>query len=441
MEITARRAGEQLVLSLSGRMDGTGALQVASAIQQNLNDHDTAIIFDLIGVDYLSSAGLRVFQDSIRKMKERKGLVAVCSLQEFVRKLLTSGGFIKVLAVYPTVEDALAVTGKKAMPSASVIQIAGSGWSLSAEHLADKPCTLAVTGDQRAIHEGKVTLKDVQATRGCSGGFCVGIGAMGKNLDIAAPLVGEMISIGGTVYWIPTDGHLTPDFFTAKDSESGGMKSFSLFNVAFTGPFTDMIRVSSEQPEGMTLAEMYEGIFRYAKQKYPAFKGVCAIAMKATIGGLCSSDLKTSLLAACAEQSAKGPVVMPGGKTVTGLPFDSSVPEKISVIDVKPQYSGDILISVGYGIDLAVAQRAFSPDVLPVLFYTDARMKDNSIFLYNKGAVFKNLSWDNAADFETQIGTAPDTGEFVAMHNLLSITRVKSALIGISPVSVIRMEK
>ena len=121
MEITARRAGEQLVLSLSGRMDGAGAQQAAAAIQQNLNDHDTAIIFDLGGVDYLSSAGLRVFQDSIRKMKERKGSVAVCSLHEFVRKLLTSGGFIKVLAVYPTVEDALAGTGKKTVPSAGGI--------------------------------------------------------------------------------------------------------------------------------------------------------------------------------------------------------------------------------------------------------------------------------------------------------------------------------
>jgi hypothetical protein len=47
MDITARKAGEQLVLSLSGRMDGTGAQQVASAIRQHLNDHDTAIIFDL----------------------------------------------------------------------------------------------------------------------------------------------------------------------------------------------------------------------------------------------------------------------------------------------------------------------------------------------------------------------------------------------------------
>jgi len=441
MEITARRAGEQLVLSLAGRMDGTGAQQVTSAIQQHLNDHDTAIIFDMGGVDYLSSAGLRVLQDSIRKMKERKGQVAVCRLQEFTEKILKTGGFLPVISVYPAVEDALAHIRKKKSPAAGGVSIAGSGWSLSAEHCSDKLSTLTVTGDLRAIHDGKVAISDVHATHGCSGEFCIGIGAMGKNRDTAAPLLGEMISVGGTVYWIPTDGHLTPDYFTAEDSGSSGMKSFSLFNVAFSGPFTDMIRISSEKPEGMTLAEVYEGIFRYAEQRYPGYRGICAVAMKATIGGLCSSDLKTSVLAACADQATRGPVAMPGGKTVTELPFEGSVTERISVIDVKSRYAGDILIGVGYGIDLRGAEKAFPPEDIAGLFYTDVRKSDNGMFLYNKGAVFKNLRWDNTAGFEAQIGTLLDAGEFVAMHNLLDITKLKSALVGIAPVSAIKKEK
>lgn len=440
MDITASRSGEQLVLSLAGRMDGTGAQQVAAAIQQNLNDHDTAIIFDLGGVDYLSSAGLRVFQDSIRKMKERNGQVAVCRLQDFVRKLLNSGGFLKVLASYPSVEEALAGTRKSPMSAAGEIRIAGNGWSLSAKHLSDNPCTLSVTGDLRAVHEGNVTVQDVRVNPGCFHGFCVGIGAMGKDREMAGPLAGEMVSLAGTAYWIPTDGHLTPDFFTADDFESSGMKSYSLFNVAFTGPFSDIVRVSSEQPDGMTLAEVYDGIFQYLKEKYPGWKGICAVTMKATIGGLCSSDMKTSILAAAADHHAKGPVAMPGGRTVTELPFNGSVQENISVIDVHPRYSGDVLISAGYGIDLAVAGKAYPAGEPAPLFYSDARAPGATVFLYNKGAVFKNLQWDNARDFETQIGTAPGAGEFVALHNLLAITRVKSALIGLLPVTSVRKE-
>jgi anti-anti-sigma factor len=441
MDITARRTGEQLVLSLTGRMDGTGAQQAASAIQQHLNDHDTAVIFDLGGVDYLSSAGLRVFQESIRKMKERNGKVAVCRLHEFTEKILGTGGFLPLLSVYPTVDAALADTKKRQSPAGREVSLAGSGWLLSAEHCADRSCTLSVTGDLRAIHDGRVSIGDVQINRGCSKGFCAGIGAMGKNRDMAAPLLGEMISIGGTVYWIPTDGHLTPDYFTAEDSGSSGMKSFSLFTIAFSGPFTDMIRISSEKPDGITLAEAYGGIFRYAAQQYPGYRGVCAVVMKATIGGVYSSDMKTSLLAAAADHAARGPAAMPGGRTVTELPFDGSISERVSEINVKPRYAGDVLISVGYGIDLKVAQNAFPADELAALYYTDPRRSADGMFLYNKGAVFRNLRWDNSAGFEAQADSVLDAGEFVAMHNLLGITKIKSALAGIVPVAQIKTEK
>lgn len=441
MEIIARRSGEQLVLDLAGRMDGTGAQQVTSAIQQNLNDHDTCIIFDLGGVDYLSSAGLRVFQDIILKMKERKGKVIVCRLQDFVRKLLSVGGFLTVLEVYPTVKEALAATTKKPPFPAGEIRIDGKGWSLSPVHLSDNFCTLAVTGSLRRAREGKVTKDDMQQFHGSARGFSVGIGAMGKDRDMAAPLLGEMVTFGRAVYWMPTDGNLTPDFFTCEDLKSSGIMSFSLFHVAFTGPFTDMLRISSEKPEGVTLAEVYEGIFRYAKQKYPQFKGICAVTMKATIGALCSSDMKTSLLAASADKKLQAPVAMPGGKTVTRLPFDRTVAEKISVIDVTGKYPGDVLISVGYGIDLGMAGKAFSSESLAPLYFTDERTDGDAPFLSNKGVVFKDLPWDNALDFEAQLETVSEAKEFVAMHNLLNMTRVRSALIGISPVSSIRQEK
>lgn len=441
MEIIARRSGEHLVLTLAGRMDGTGALEVARAIQQNLNDHDTAIIFDLGGVDYLSSAGLRVLQDSILKMKERKGQVVVCRLQDFVRKLLSSGGFLTILPVYPTVDLALAGTAKKTPSPAGETRIEGDGWSITPVHLSDNPCILAVNGNLHKALLGNVTKEDIRPFQGSAKGFCVGIGAMGKDRDMAAPLLGEMVTFGRAVYWIPTDGYLNTDFFTHEDLKSSGMKSFVLFNVAFTGPFTDMLRISSEKPEGMTLAEVYEGIFRYAQQKYPQFKGICAVTMKATIGALYSSDMKTSLLAASADKKISAPVAMPGGRTVTELPFDHTVAEKISVIDVQGKYHGNVLISVGYGIDLNVARKAFSPESLAPLYFTDERTRGDAPFLYNKGVVFKDLPWDNAADFETQLGTVTEAKASAAMHNLLNMTRVRSAMVGISPVSSIRQEK
>ncbi|MCK9581134.1 MAG: STAS domain-containing protein [Methanoregula sp.] len=438
MEITASRTGDQLVLTLTGRMDGTGAQQVTAAIRQNLTDHDMALIFDLGGVDYLSSAGLRVFQESARQMKERKGRIAVCQLQDFVRRIFTAGGFLRVVNDFPTVEAALVGTASAASTPAGDVKISGTGWTLSAHHQSDTPGILAVTGNLAAVHAGTVTAADIREMHLSPGGFGIATGAMARNMDEAAPLLGEMVQAGGRVYWIPTDGNLNPDFFTAKDLESSGMKTFTLFSTSFSGPFADVLRITSDKPEGMTLTEVYAAIFQYMKAQYPDFKGVCAVALKATIGGLCSSDMKNSLIAAAADRAAKGTMPMPGGRTVTELPFDGSVAEKISAVNVTPQYGGSILICIGFGIDPATAGRSFPEETVAALYFKNPRSATTGPFLFNKGLVFRNFPWDNTKSFDEQIRVSPADGEFVAVHNLLNITTVKSAVAGVLPVSVIR---
>lgn len=437
MEITASRTGEHLVLTLTGRMDGTGAQQVTAAIQQNLTDHDVVLIFDLGGVDYLSSAGLRVFQESARKMKERQGRVAVCQIQDFVRRIFTAGGFLRIITEFPTTDAALAAMAPAASTPAGDVTISGTGWTLSAHHQSDTPGTLAVTGNLAAVHTGTVTAADIHEMQMSPGGFGVAIGAMARTPDEAAPLPGEMVQAGGMVYWIPTDGNLNPDFFTAKDLESSGMKTFTLFSTSFTGPFADVLRITSDRPEGTTLTEVYAAIFQYLKKQYPDFSGICAVALKATIGGLCSSDMKTSVIAAAAERAAKGSAPVYGGRTVTELPYDGSVTEKISAVNVKPQYAGSILISIGFGIDPATARNSFSEDTIASLYFSDPRSATTGPFLFNKGLVFRNLHWDNTKSFDEQLRAAPANGEFVAIHNLLNITTVKSAVAGVLPVSVI----
>jgi len=438
MEITATRTGEQLVLSITGRMDGAGAQQVTTAIQQNLTDHDTALVFDLGGVDYLSSAGLRVFQENSRRMKERNGRIAVCRVGDFARKLFTAGGFFRVLAEYPTVEEALRGTAGTPAPAAGEIRLDGVGWSLSGQRLAGSAGILTVTGSLSALHTGKAGFGDIRETTVAAGGFATGISAMAATREAASPLLGEMVGAGGSVWWIPTDGNLTPDFFTARDLAESGMKTFSLFSASFTGPFSDMLRITADRPDGITLSEVYAAIFRYMRKQYPENKGICAVVLKATIGGLCSSDLKDSVLAAAADRAARGPVPVPVGRTVTEYPFEGTVLANASAVDVKPRYAGDILISVGYGIDPATARNAFSGTQVEALSYTDPRAPAGGLFLYNKGIVLRTLPWDNAKPFGEQVSAAPASGSFVAMHNLLNITTVRSAVAGILPVTEIR---
>jgi hypothetical protein len=297
-----------------------------------------------------------------------------------------------------------------------------------------------VKGSQTQIHDGMITAGDVRKTGMCSGLFCTGIGAPAQSPEEAAPVVGEMICLDGSVYWLPTDGNLNPDFFTASDFASSGMACYSVFCVSGTGPFRDIIRVQSESPGGVSLSELYGGLFRYARETYPDYTGVCAIVMKASIGGLCSRDMKTSLLAASEEQSRWGGAPNPAGKTVMEIPLDRSVTDRISTVDVSPRYAGDVMLVAGYGIDPAVARQKLSPDVLSALLYQSPGTGKDTAFLYNRGAVFKNIRWDASGTLESQLENVQKTGEFVALHNLLSVTTIKSALVGLLPISSVRNE-
>lgn len=437
MEIIARRTGEQLVLGLQGRMDGTGAQQVTAAVQQNLNDHDAILIFDMNGVDYLSSAGLRVFQEYARRMKERKGSIAVCRLQDFVRKLFTSGGFFHILVEYPTVEAALAATAPASDLSAGEVTLSGTGWKLSARHITRSPGTLMVTGSLRALHSGVVSADNIREIHIPDDAFSLGIGAMAATPGDASPLAGEMVQAAGSVYWIPTDGQSNPDFFTKKDASQSGMKTFSFFSVTVDGPFSDVLKITSDKPDGIALSDLYGAVFSYLRQQYPDFTGACAIALKATVGGICSSDLKTSLLAAAAQNAGKNGTIQRFGHTVES-PFLETAMSRASVVDVRPKYAGNVLIGIGYGIDTAAAGKAFPGATIPALTETGSQGQVPGIFQYTKGMIFRSLQWDNARPFEEELRTAPVTAEFVAMHNLLAITTVKSAVVGIIPVYTIR---
>jgi anti-anti-sigma factor len=403
MEITASRTGQRLVLTLTGRMDGAGARQVAAAIQQNLTDHDHALIFDLAGVDYLSSAGLRVFQEYAQKMKVRKGRIAVCRLQDFVRKLFVSGGFLRILEEFPDTGSALAAMAGGDSPANAGTSIAGAGWTLTAEHRSGEGGVLHVSGNLQAVINGTVTAADLHASAVHPTTFAIGTGALAPTKEAAIPLPGEMLQAAGAVCWIPTDGNLTTDFFTPGDLTSSGMNAFTLYRASFSGPFTDVLRIAPEKPDGLSLTMIYDAVLMYLRRQYPDFSGVCAVVIKGTIRGVCSADLKTSILDAAAAAKA-APAASHGVHSMMEHPAARTLADTISSVDVNPKYAGDTLVAIGYGIDLQVAQGTFGGESVAPLVISNPRAPSTGPFLYTKGAI--------SAPCVGQRGTIREPGPF-----------------------------
>jgi anti-sigma B factor antagonist len=108
MEVVATEHGDKLVLEFVGQLDTGTAPKTELEVNRYLDKHNY-LIFDLEKTPFVSSAGLRVFLGTAKKIKASGGTFIVCNANEVVQEILDISGFSQILTVKPSLEEALAV--------------------------------------------------------------------------------------------------------------------------------------------------------------------------------------------------------------------------------------------------------------------------------------------------------------------------------------------
>lgn len=97
MTIEIQRNAETIILGVMGRLDTTTAPALDKAIQENLNDI-THLILDFKGLEYISSAGLRILLSAQKKMQQI-GKMTVKNVSEAVMEVFEITGFADILTI------------------------------------------------------------------------------------------------------------------------------------------------------------------------------------------------------------------------------------------------------------------------------------------------------------------------------------------------------
>lgn len=108
MEIRETESSDGTVLALVGNLDSQTSGQFQEKITTLLGQGKRRFVVDLEQLAYLSSAGLRVLLMLAKKLDLTDGGVTLCAPNEHVRSVLAVAGFDKILAIFPTREQALA---------------------------------------------------------------------------------------------------------------------------------------------------------------------------------------------------------------------------------------------------------------------------------------------------------------------------------------------
>ncbi|MBO5168143.1 MAG: STAS domain-containing protein [Phascolarctobacterium sp.] len=97
MIIDKQLNGSELILSLTGRLDTTTAPELEAVIKENIIGV-TNLVMDFAGLEYLSSAGLRVIL-SAQKTMNKQGEMVIRNVNETINEVFEITGFIDILTI------------------------------------------------------------------------------------------------------------------------------------------------------------------------------------------------------------------------------------------------------------------------------------------------------------------------------------------------------
>lgn len=98
MEINGTRNGEALEVALSGRLDTNTSPELEAYLKESLAGV-TDLVIDLVDVQYVSSAGLRVFLFAHKELAKVGSGLTLRHPNEYIADVLDATGFTEILTV------------------------------------------------------------------------------------------------------------------------------------------------------------------------------------------------------------------------------------------------------------------------------------------------------------------------------------------------------
>jgi len=107
LEISEQRDGNIVVLCPKGRLNNETSPEFQTRLMGSVGSAGAAVLIDLSGVDYVSSAGLRALMTGSKQAKATGGRLAVTGLNPVVSEIFTISRFSYVVTVFETRAEAL----------------------------------------------------------------------------------------------------------------------------------------------------------------------------------------------------------------------------------------------------------------------------------------------------------------------------------------------
>ncbi len=254
LEITTGLCDEGMLISCKGRLDANHTEQLQDLMDQLLREGHYHILMDFSGLEYLSSAGIRLLVSQYKTLKQVNGSFQLRAVSEPVEQILKLVGMSELLT-------AKAPRSKKTAPDSNPensLQKFDYKFNLSA--LDSKTAMQAcLFGQPELLQDSAFKSEHAIQIEAKERQFALGLGAIGDSYENCKNRFGEFIMMDGNLAYLPGDGSKKPDYMI----NSGDFRASltALYGLRFEGDFSALLRFESENKNaGLGLSQLIESI-------------------------------------------------------------------------------------------------------------------------------------------------------------------------------------
>lgn len=114
MNITVNEGNNCSAVLLEGRLDSNTSETLAQQLTDTLDSGQHRVVVNFSQLAYISSAGLRVLLMAAKRVKTESGSLILCGMQEHIREVFEISGFLQILTVTDTQQQAEAMINSAA---------------------------------------------------------------------------------------------------------------------------------------------------------------------------------------------------------------------------------------------------------------------------------------------------------------------------------------
>ncbi len=268
--ITITGSGQEKtwVLHVTGRLDAQGAGDLTRAVDEALHHGWRHLELDLGAMEFISSAGLRVLQNTDSRLRPLQGTLLITAVQDFARQIIEVVGLYELLA--PAVrfdpETPPKTSGDCAGMRLDIYTLDPRG-RLQGGAIGSGTCAVAPApvAPCRRINFTASTL-------------ALGVGALGRDDGDCRPRLGAFVACGGVAACRSPEADAVPDYLVYAENclptlfAAAGWEARGQFArlVSFEGPgqlaigldalASELARLGGEPAVGFVMAAEFESL-------------------------------------------------------------------------------------------------------------------------------------------------------------------------------------